>query len=69
LQIAEGLIAGCIEWARSQGVKVVKLAVITTNAAAIRCYARCGFSVYGIEPQAICSAGASYDELLMARFV
>jgi RimJ/RimL family protein N-acetyltransferase len=66
MQIAEGLIDQCIEWAHLQEIKILKLAVVTTNTAAIRCYARCGFSVYGIEPQAIVSDGIAYDELLMA---
>jgi hypothetical protein len=48
-------------------VPFVKLAVVTTNTPAVRCYARCGFAVYGIEPQAICYDGVFYDELLMAK--
>jgi RimJ/RimL family protein N-acetyltransferase len=46
---------------------VVKLGVITTNTPAIRCYARCGFTVYGIDPKVIYYDGVFYDELLMAR--
>jgi RimJ/RimL family protein N-acetyltransferase len=69
LQIAEGLINQCIEWARAQEIKILKLAVVTTNSAAIRCYARCGFKVYGIEPQAILNDGIAYDELMMARTI
>ncbi len=67
LHVAEALLQGCITWARGQGVEVVKLGVITTNAPAIRCYARCGFAVYGVDPQVIRCDGISYDELLMAR--
>lgn len=67
LQIAEGLINKCIEWARAQEIKILKLAVVTTNSAAIRCYTRCGFKVYGIEPQAILCNGSAYEELMMAR--
>ena len=67
LRIAEGLVTACVEWARTQEVKIVKLAVVTTNTHAIRCYARCGFQVYGIEPQALYYDGDFYDELLMAR--
>jgi RimJ/RimL family protein N-acetyltransferase len=40
--------------------------VITPNTPAIRCYARCGFEVYGVEPQAIFYDNVFYDELLMA---
>jgi RimJ/RimL family protein N-acetyltransferase len=64
--IAEGLITSCIEWARTQDVKVVKLAVVTTNTAAIRCYTRLGFKVYGVEPQANYCQETFYDELLMS---
>jgi len=67
--IAEELITACIDWARIQAVKIVKIAVVTTNTAAIRCYTRCGFKVYGIEPQALYYNDAFYDELLMARTV
>ena len=66
LKIAERLIASCTEWARAQGIKIVKLAVVNSNTAAIRCYASCGFKVYGVEPQALYYDGVMYDELLMA---
>jgi len=65
--IAEELVKACMDWARSQEAKIVKLGVTATNTAAIRCYARCGFQVYGIEPQALYYDGVFYDELLMAR--
>jgi GNAT superfamily N-acetyltransferase len=67
LGIADGLIAACLEWAQQQGVKIVKLGVAATNTSAIRRYSNCGFKIYGIEPQAICTDGVMYDELLMAR--
>jgi RimJ/RimL family protein N-acetyltransferase len=66
-QLAGKLIASCLDWAGAHKVTIVKLAVVTTNTAAIRCYARSGFQVYGVEPAAILSNGVSYDELLMAR--
>ena len=69
LHVAEALLDECIAWARAHGVEIVKLAAITTNTAAIRCYARCGFTVYGIEPKAVCYDGVYYDELLMAKSV
>jgi RimJ/RimL family protein N-acetyltransferase len=69
LRIGEGLVTACLDWARTQDVKIVKLAVVTTNTPAIRCYARCGFQVYGIEPQALYYGGVFYDELLMARTI
>lgn len=63
------LVTRAVEWARAEGAQVVKLAVVTTNTAAIRCYARCGFSVYGVEPRVLLEDGVMYDELLMARVV
>lgn len=67
--LAEALIAECITWAKAQEIKVVKLGVVTTNTFAIRCYARCGFTVYGVEPQAIYCNEVFYDELLMTKFI
>jgi GNAT superfamily N-acetyltransferase len=67
LKIADKLIEACIEWARTTDIKIVKLAVVSTNVRAICCYSRCGFRVYGIEPQALSHDQISYDELLMAR--
>ena len=69
LWIADELIATCHEWARAQEIKILKLGVAATNTPAIRCYARCGFTVYGTEPQAIYVNGTMYDELLMMRMV
>lgn len=69
LHIADALIEGCITWGRGLGMTVVKLGVITGNAPAIRGYLRCGFTVYGVDPQAICYNGVTYDELLMAKFI
>ncbi len=69
LHIAEELIANCADWAHAHDIKILKLGVAATNASAIRCYARCGFTVYGIEPQAIYVNSRMYDELLMVRSV
>lgn len=69
LGIAEELIDTCLEWGRGWGIQIVKLGVTTTNTPAIRCYERCGFQVYGTEPQAIYHDGVFYDELLMARAI
>lgn len=66
-QLAARLIEACLGWARLHETQVVKLAVVSTNTAAIRSYSGCGFKIYGIEPQALCYAGVMYDELLMAR--
>jgi RimJ/RimL family protein N-acetyltransferase len=65
--VAEALMSECLAWARVHELVVVKLGVITSNTPAIRCYARCGFTVYGIEPKVIHYNGIFYDELLMVR--
>lgn len=69
LGIADGLIAACLDWARAHEITIVKLAVVTTNVRAIRCYERCGFRAYGTEPRAIYYDGIYYDEVLMSRQV
>jgi RimJ/RimL family protein N-acetyltransferase len=65
--LGAALVTAAMDWARGQGVEVVRLAVVTTNAAAVRCYARCGFNVYGVEPMALKVEGAMLDELLMVK--
>lgn len=65
--IADGLVAACLDWARAREITILKLGVAASNIPAIRCYVRCGFQVYGLEPQAIYHEGVYYDELLMAR--
>jgi ribosomal protein S18 acetylase RimI-like enzyme len=65
LQIGDGLVKANLEWAASHEVVFVRLAVISNNVPAIRCYLRCGFSVYGVEPKSIFYDGCYYDELLM----
>lgn len=67
LGIASALIEHCIAWGQAHGVKVLRLGVSTNNKAALRCYERCGFKVYGQEPQALFYEGAMYDEFLMTR--
>lgn len=67
--IASKLIEACIEWAAAAKLLHVRLAVVATNSAAIACYSRCGFRVYGVERDAIAWGGTLYDELLMERLV
>ena len=67
LGIAGALIERCIAWGQVHGVKIAKLGVSNNNEAALRCYERCGFKVYGREPQALFYEGVMYDELLMSR--
>ncbi len=64
--LATQMIDAGIAWASERDVLVLKLAVVTTNSAAIRCYMRAGFRVYGVEPKALQHGGVFYDELLMA---
>lgn len=66
-RIAESLVTTCVKWAQTNDIRIVKLCAVTTNVAAIRCYVRCGFAMYGIEPEAIAWNGVYYDELLMMR--
>ena len=69
LRIAENLIQQCVSWASVNGVSSLRLGVVTTNSSAVRCYRRCGFIVYGVEPQAISVNGQMYDEFLMVRYL
>ena len=69
LRIGEALIEELAGWARAHDVSVLKLAVVSGNSAAVRCYARCGFSIYGLEPSVIQVDGVYHDELLMARML
>ena len=64
--LATQMIDAGIAWARERDVLMLKLAVVTTNTAAIRCYVRAGFRVYGVEPKALQHDSVFYDELLMA---
>lgn len=61
------LVETCLDWARARGLERARLSVVSSNGAAIRCYVRCGFSVYGVETDALRVDGVPYDELLMAR--
>jgi RimJ/RimL family protein N-acetyltransferase len=65
--VADALLEACVAYARELGLRLVRLGVVTTNASAIRLYQRCGFTVYGVEPEVLYVNGIYYDELLMAR--
>lgn len=65
--VADALLEACVAYARQLGMRLVQLGVVTTNAGARRLYLRCGFTVYGVEPESIQHDGVYYDELLMAR--
>jgi RimJ/RimL family protein N-acetyltransferase len=66
LGIVDALLSACCHWARAGGLPIVKLSAVATNLA-IRAYLRNGFSIYGVEPDAVRWQGVSYDELLMYR--
>lgn len=66
-RLAERLLGMCVAWAQEHEVHLIKLAVVATNIAAIRTYARNGFTVYGVDPQAIRLEDRYYDELLMVK--
>jgi RimJ/RimL family protein N-acetyltransferase len=65
LHIAEELIKCCFEWAKARKIVAAKLGVTAVNQPAIRCYERCGFKTYGMEPRAVFYEGKYYDEYLM----
>jgi ribosomal protein S18 acetylase RimI-like enzyme len=67
LRIVDALIAACLQWGREHGVVIARLGVTANNAAALASYLRCGFSIYGVEPQAVLYDGMLYDEILMSR--
>ena len=67
LHIAEALIETCIEWAKSKDVNIIKLGVTAANTSAVRCYQRCGFTIYGTEPRGIFYNGQYYDGYLMSQ--
>ncbi len=66
LHIAKALIETCINWAKPRLVNIVKLGVTTTNTSAVRCYERCGFTIYGTEPRGLLYEGKYFDEYLMS---
>jgi len=69
LRIAESLIDACIEWARSKEKVIIKLGVNAENTSAIRCYERCGFTIYGTDPMGTFYNGKYYDGYLMSKLI
>jgi len=67
--LADQLIHAIVDWSRQRDIAVLRIAAVTVNLPAIRCYARCGFQVCGVSPDEIRVGAASYDELLMWRRV
>ncbi len=69
VHIGGAILDECISWSKAHGIVVLKLGVVTTNQAAIRCYQRAGFTTYGTDPQSNFVNGVYYDEYLMMRFI
>lgn len=67
--LGEQLLEANLAWARVHDVRIVRLAVVADNGPAIRCYLKQGFTVYGVEPEALYYDGRYLDELWMARRV
>jgi RimJ/RimL family protein N-acetyltransferase len=67
--LIDQLLGACVDWGKAHDVPVLKLGVAATNTSAIRAYVRCGFSVYGIDPQVIHYDGVYHDELLLCRVI
>ena len=68
-RIGESMIKGCIDWAKQNHLSVVYLSVTLSEIPAIRCYTRCGFREYGIEPRTLLVDGQYYDQLLMYKLI
>jgi RimJ/RimL family protein N-acetyltransferase len=69
LHVGQAIVNGCVDWAVQHELTVLTLGVIISNVPAIRCYARCGFTVFGIQPRITFYHGVYYDDLLMSRLL
>jgi RimJ/RimL family protein N-acetyltransferase len=67
--IGEGMVNEIIEWATENEMTVIYLGATVSEQPAIRCYTRCGFKEYGIEPKAIFYNGNYYDQVLMVKLL
>jgi RimJ/RimL family protein N-acetyltransferase len=65
--ICEAMINRIFEWAVENIMGVIYLGVTANEKSAIRCYSRCGFTKYGMEPKAIFYNGIYYDQVLMVK--
>src|SRR5215218_2567221 len=64
--LAQALVNAAVEYARDEGVSIVKLTVVPESGA-MGCYLRCGFRVTGVDPATLRWEGKDYDEVLMSR--
>jgi RimJ/RimL family protein N-acetyltransferase len=69
IHVCEGIVKNCLDWANAHQITAVMLGVNTSNASAINCYTRCGFTIYGTEPRAINDQGVYHEEYLMIRLL
>lgn len=65
--VGRRLVEAVIEVARTRGVELLQLAVVSDNEPARRLYARLGFVEYGIEKKSLKYGGRYTDEVLMAK--
>jgi ribosomal protein S18 acetylase RimI-like enzyme len=68
-RIGEAIVNEIIEWATENDMTVIYLGVTVSEKAAIRCYSRCGFKEYGIEPKSIFYNSFYVDQLLMVKLL
>lgn len=65
--VGKMLVNAALDWARAKRLKIVKLsATVAEDPAPRRCYERCGFVPYGVDPMAVQVDGKFYDEVLMS---
>lgn len=67
--ICGAMLNGIFEWAIENSMWVIYLGVTVSEKSAIRCYSRCGFKEYGIEPKVIFYNGIYFDQLLMVKLL
>jgi ribosomal protein S18 acetylase RimI-like enzyme len=65
--VGRRLVVAVIEVARTRGVELLQLAVVSDNEPARRLYARLGFAEYGIEKKSLKQGGRYTDEVLMVK--
>jgi GNAT superfamily N-acetyltransferase len=68
-KIGQAMVDGISEWAIKNQMILIYLGVTVSAQSAIRCYTRCGFIEYGIEPKVIFYNGIYYDQLLMFKLL
>ena len=69
LGLGKAIMKDLLEWAKSEGVRKVTLAVFATNASAITLYRRLGFSEEGRRRGQVILEGQPVDEVLMGLWL